>query len=66
VEDGWGRVKEHALWPDHCVIGTRGCELDRDLVSAFEPLTDKLKLARKVWRSMFHLVMAEHRAGTRL
>lgn len=50
VKDGWGRDKSLALWPDHCVVGTRGSELDSDLSSSFAPVEGKLKLARKVCR----------------
>lgn len=38
------------LWPDHCVQGTRGAEIDADLRESFEAWKSKgkIKIVRKV------------------
>ncbi|ORY35669.1 Isochorismatase-like protein [Naematelia encephala] len=35
------------LWPDHCVIGTKGAEIERELRHSFEPWKNKMKIVRK-------------------
>jgi nicotinamidase-related amidase len=65
MEDGWGRMKDHTLWPDHCVIDTPGCQIDQDLQTAFEPWTSKMKLARKVCNFVSCQFHSDDRDGTR-
>lgn len=48
VTDGWGREVELTLWPDHCIQGTEGTLIDKDLDESFGPWGDKMKIVRKV------------------
>jgi len=40
------------MWPDHCVVGTKGAEIDKTLRASFGPWRDKMWIVRKVsaWR----------------
>jgi nicotinamidase len=48
VTDARGKTYDQTLWPDHCVQGTRGAEIDRGLRRAFEPWKGEMKIVRKV------------------
>lgn len=37
-----------SLWPDHCVQGTEGTEIDPDVKESFEGWEGKKKIVRKV------------------
>ncbi|WWC65380.1 uncharacterized protein I303_107998 [Kwoniella dejecticola CBS 10117] len=47
LEDARGMRYEHTLWPNHCIQGTRGTEIEDRLVLDLMKLGDKVKLARK-------------------
>jgi hypothetical protein len=46
--DAIGREYAQELWPDHCVIGSKGAEIEETLRTAFKPWKEKMKISRKV------------------
>ncbi|BEI85577.1 hypothetical protein CcaverHIS002_0509780 [Cutaneotrichosporon cavernicola] len=49
LKDGRGILYEQKLWPDHCVQGTKGCEIAPELVAKLSKRGDTVKLVRKGW-----------------
>ncbi|CAK9786613.1 Isochorismatase hydrolase [Cutaneotrichosporon oleaginosum] len=49
LKDGRGILYEQKLWPDHCVQGTKGCEIAPDLAAKIAERGDTAKLVRKGW-----------------
>lgn len=50
MTDAHGKVYSQWMWPDHCVIGSKGAEIDKGLRGTFEPWKGKMKIVRKVSR----------------
>jgi len=51
MTDGRGDSIDFTLWPDHCVQGTQGSELDQRLYGSLVKYSERggeVKLARKV------------------
>lgn len=46
--DAYGNTYTQTLWPDHCVVGTDGVEIDAELRPELERLGDSCVLVRKV------------------
>lgn len=49
------------LWPDHCIQGTPGVEIERALSQSLAEWSEKLRIARKV-RQTPHVSRPHHRA----
>ncbi|WVF67964.1 hypothetical protein IAT40_002726 [Kwoniella sp. CBS 6097] len=47
VTDARGKAYEQTLWPDHCVQGTKGAEIEKGLRSALKPWGERVKVVRK-------------------
>lgn len=47
LKDYYGREYTQMLWPDHCVQGSKGAQIDKGLRDTFEPWKDRMKLVRK-------------------
>ena len=48
LKDYYGREYTQMLWPDHCVQGSEGAQIDKGLRDTFELWKDRMKLVRKV------------------
>lgn len=48
VTDIRGKRYAQMLWPDHCVQGTRGAEIDKEIRVHLNRWNDRLKIVRKV------------------
>ncbi|GMK54470.1 hypothetical protein CspeluHIS016_0110560 [Cutaneotrichosporon spelunceum] len=49
LKDGRGILYEQKLWPDHCIQGTKGCEIEPELAAKLAKRGDIVKLVRKGW-----------------
>ncbi|ORX41136.1 Isochorismatase-like protein [Kockovaella imperatae] len=47
VTNAHGLEYDQILWPDHCVIGTKGAEIDQDLRQDFPAWDDRMTIVRK-------------------
>ncbi|OCF45710.1 hypothetical protein I317_00613 [Kwoniella heveanensis CBS 569] len=47
IRDARGTEYEQTLWPDHCVQGTKGAEIDLSVRGALEPWGETVKVVRK-------------------
>lgn len=50
LKDARGILYEQKLWPDHCIQGTKGCEIAPEIMERIVKRGDKAKLVRKVSR----------------
>ena len=48
MKDARGMEYAQTMWPDHCVVGTKGVEIEQTLGAHLEPLKEKMRLVRKV------------------
>ena len=66
LRDGWDRQVDLTLWPDHCVQGAKGAEIDKELRRSFEPWKSRMKIVRKVRPCLLQQCTDQDgRAGTR-
>lgn len=45
-----GETIDQMMWPDHCVQGTRGCEIHKDVLESLEKM--KLKASFEIVRKV--------------
>ena len=48
MDNARGEAYSQTMWPEHCVIGTKGAEIDKTLRGSFGPWKDKMRIVRKV------------------
>jgi hypothetical protein len=48
VTDGHGKTYKQTLWPDHCIQGSSGVEIESSLRKSLDSWKDRLMIARKV------------------
>ncbi|WWD20574.1 hypothetical protein CI109_105050 [Kwoniella shandongensis] len=47
LTDANGKIYEQTIWPDHCVQGTRGAEIEKGLRGQLKPWGVRVKVVRK-------------------
>ncbi|WVQ95524.1 hypothetical protein IAU59_002621 [Kwoniella sp. CBS 9459] len=47
IRDARGSEYEQTLWPDHCVQGTKGAEIEKGVRGALKPWGERVKVVRK-------------------
>ncbi|KAK1923002.1 Isochorismatase-like protein [Papiliotrema laurentii] len=49
VEDARGTTYTQAMWPNHCVVGTEGVQIDREVRGSLDAWKGEKRIVRKGW-----------------